>query len=81
MKVNVNLFARARDLCGSDSICIELPSGASVADLRSRLVEQFPALGTLGQYLLIAIDRDYAADSVILPEDSEVACFPPVSGG
>ena len=34
MKLTVHLFARARDLAGSDAVTVTLPEGATVADLR-----------------------------------------------
>ncbi len=43
MMVHVRLFARARDLAGADSVAVELPDGATVADLRRRLAADHPA--------------------------------------
>ena len=37
MTVTVRLFARARDLAGADAVSVELPAGATAADLRRRL--------------------------------------------
>ena len=47
MKFRVRLFARARDLAGADHVAVELPAGATVADLRRRLVALLPALADL----------------------------------
>lgn len=81
MRLTVQLFARARDLAGSDRVTVELPDGATVADLRQRLGEQFPALASLLPRSAIAADRDFAADDRVLAPGTEVALIPPVSGG
>jgi len=77
----VLLFARARDLAGQEQVDVELPSGGTVRQLRTALVETVPALETVARSLLIAINNEYAADEALVPEAGEIACFPPVSGG
>jgi molybdopterin converting factor small subunit len=81
MTVDVQLFARARDLAGGSPLRVELPDPATVADLRRALVHQAPELERIAPTLLIAIAGDYAPDSATIPPHAEVACFPPVSGG
>jgi molybdopterin converting factor small subunit len=81
MKVEVKLFARARDLAGAGRVEIELPEAGRVADLRTALADRYPELSPLVPNLLIAVGSDYADDSLPLAQHSDVACFPPVSGG
>ena len=81
MKVNVRLFARARDLAGSERVAIELRDAATVADLKAALAERYPALRPLLPNLHVAIGTDYAENGARIPAGAEVACFPPVSGG
>jgi sulfur-carrier protein len=81
MNVNVRLFARARDLAGSDRVQVNLPPAARVLDLRAALAERFPALRPLVPGLLVAIGTDYADDATAIDREAEIACFPPVSGG
>ena len=81
MNVKVHMFARARDLAGTSALTVELPEGATVADLRRRLASLCPALITLLQRSALAIDNDFANDSCTLSANSEVALLPPVSGG
>lgn len=81
MNVDVKLFARARDLAGTDQVSLVLPEGGTVADLRQALQENVPELGPSIESLLIAINHDYAIDSAVISAGSDVACFPPVSGG
>lgn len=81
MIVHVKLFARARDLVGTSSLVIELPSDATVGMVRHRLVTSYPQLDSFASSLLIAVDGQYAVAEARLTPGCEVACFPPVSGG
>lgn len=81
MTVTVKLFARARDLAGAASVQLQLPVSATVADLRRSLAQQIPALAPLCGHLLVAIGTSYASETAPLDETSDIACFPPVSGG
>jgi sulfur-carrier protein len=81
MKLDVRLFARARDVAGSEHVTVELPAGARVADLRAALAAHYPRLRALVPNLLVAVGTDYADDRALLTPQAEVACFPPVSGG
>ncbi len=77
----VKLFARAKDLAGSEAVSVELSDGATVADLRVALVAAYPALAPLADKLLVAAGTKYVRDADPLPVDMDLACFPPVSGG
>jgi molybdopterin converting factor subunit 1 len=81
MTLRVRLFARARDLAGAEALSLELPDGATVADLRRRLVEACPALAPLLPRCALAVDGEFADDALPLTEAAEVAVLPPVSGG
>jgi len=81
MKLDVRLFAQARDLVQSERVRIELPEKPTVSDLRRILAERYPELASLSSTLLVAIGVDYAEDERLLMPEDEVACFPPVSGG
>lgn len=81
MKTVLKLFARARDLAGSATLEIELPDAATAADLRVALAEQVPALRIVLPSLLIAVGNDYAAPTTPVAGRSDLAVFPPVSGG
>ena len=81
MKFRVQMFAFARQCAGAEALEIELPTGATVADLRHGLFARLPELGSLGPRLLFALNGEYAGDATRLPADCEIACIPPVSGG
>lgn len=80
MNVTVRLFAGLRERAGSDSVSVELPEGASVAELLAAM-EQTP-VGALGpRSCVVAINREYAAIGAHVRPGDEVALVPPVSGG
>ena len=81
MRIGVKLFAAARELAGGESIEIDLPAGATVANLREALMERLPRAREILARSMFAIDCDYAADDKRLQARSEIACIPPVSGG
>lgn len=81
MLVHVRLFARARDLAETDMLRVELPDGATVADLRRRLATDYPTLSALLERSALAVANEFAADSLVLSANAEVALLPPVSGG
>lgn len=81
MKTTVKLFARARDLAGSLMLEVDLPDSATAADLRAALGEQVPALQPILPSLLIAVGNDYAAPTTRVAGRTDLAVFPPVSGG
>ena len=81
MKVELQMYAVARQLAGRSVVAIELPDSATVGQLRSALVEAVPALAPLAPRLMFAVAADYARDDAQIPEGAEVACIPPVSGG
>jgi len=79
--MTVLLFAAARDLAGAGSLAIDLPLGATIADLRAALAQRTPALASLLAKSALAVNHDFAADDRILQPTDEVAVIPPVSGG
>jgi molybdopterin synthase catalytic subunit len=76
MNVGVRLFAGLRERAGVRARELELPDGATVADVWSAL-----DLGDEPAGLLYAVNREYADPSLELRDGDEVAVIPPVSGG
>lgn len=81
MKIEIQLFAIARQVAGRANITIELADEATVADLRRRLGEACPALTPLLPAMMFAVENNYLGDSQELPRGGTLACIPPVSGG
>ena len=81
MKVTVRLFARAKDLLAREHVDVEVPEPATAGDVRRALGKAYPALGTLLGRCALAVNNEFADDSLRLPPRAEVALLPPVSGG
>jgi molybdopterin converting factor small subunit len=81
MKLDIRLFAVARQLAGAEHVAVELAEGATIADLRHVLADQFPALSPLLPQMLFAVGNDYVPDNFRLAPGADLACIPPVSGG
>ena len=77
VSIDVTLFARARDLAGTEKVSLTLPDSATVGDLRTALAENYPPLRPHIQSLLIALGTDYADDSTPIKGHRQAACFPP----
>ncbi len=81
MRIRLLAFASASDAIGTGELALDLPEGASVADLRALLEPRYPALAPLWQRLAIAVNGAIAKPDIPLSEGAEVALLPPVSGG
>ena len=81
MKIRIRMFAVARQLAGQEAIELEVPPECTVLQLRQRLAAAVPALAPVLPSILFAIGSEYAQDDWPIPENIEVACIPPVSGG
>ncbi len=81
MKVNVRLFAGLNDLLGQRHVTLELAEGATVAQLRDQLGQEYPAVTPYLTSLVCAIDEEYVTSDYALHDGDEVALIPPVSGG
>lgn len=81
MRINVLFLGPARDFAGVESLTQDLPDGATVADLRDRLMEERPGLrGAMGT-IRFAVNEEFAREETTLHSGDEVALVPPVSGG
>jgi len=79
MNVRILPFGVLKESLGSDPFALELPRGATVADLLARLGVQAPAVETLG--IAVSVNAEYAERKQVLRENDEIGLLPPVSGG
>ena len=80
MRVRTLFFATYRDLAGTDELDLELPAGATAADLVARLRTR-DRLSCLPTDPALAVNQEYAPLSTALADGDEVALLPPVAGG
>lgn len=60
---------------------LEIPNDLTVQGLKTKLSSEYPSLKESMSSVLISINREYAFDDAVIPQDAELAMFPPVSGG
>jgi molybdopterin converting factor subunit 1 len=80
-RIKVLFFATLRDRAGTKSTELEIPTDLTVQGLKNLVVEEYPGLKESMDTVVISINREFAFDDSVVPENAEVAMFPPVSGG
>jgi molybdopterin converting factor subunit 1 len=79
--IKVLFFATLRDRAGTKSVDLEIPVDTTVQVLKGLVVDAYPGLLQTMDSVVISINREFAFDESVVPENAEVAMFPPVSGG
>jgi molybdopterin synthase catalytic subunit len=75
MNVTVRLFAVLRERAGRATLELELADGATVGDAIAAVEV------ARGVPVVMAVNREVAAEDMVLRGDDELALIPPVSGG
>ncbi len=87
MKVRVIPFGMLKEWLGADAATVELPPGATVAELLERLSTSLPAASSTGagagslRGIAVGVNAEYATAAQVLRDGDEVGLLPPVSGG
>ena len=81
MRLDVTFFALYRERAGCNRFPLDLPDGATVADLTAEIRRHFPRLAPPDVKIVVAVNTDYADPDLILRDGDEVCLIPPVSGG
>jgi molybdopterin converting factor small subunit len=81
VKVHVEFFSRLRELVGKAEVDLEVPGGATAAELLEIIYANTPALRDWDKSILLAagvefVERDYA-----LKVGDQISVMPPVQGG
>lgn len=79
MQIQVLPFGVLKDRLGASPVAVELPEGATVADLLQRLGENHPTQWLRGT--AVSVNAEFAVAAHVLREGDEVGLLPPVSGG
>lgn len=80
-RIKLLFFATIRDRAGAKSLELDVPMDLTVQGLKEKISMDFPHLKDSMKSVLITINREYAFDEAVIPQDAEMAMFPPVSGG
>lgn len=80
-QIKLLFFATLRDRAGTKSMDIEIPEDLTIQGLKDKLATDYPNLAQSMSSVIVTINREYAFDEAIVPQNAEIALFPPVSGG
>ncbi|MBV8083607.1 MAG: MoaD/ThiS family protein [Chloroflexi bacterium] len=81
MTVQVRLFARYRELAGTNALELDVPDKSTALDVFDRIAQRFPEMQPMRASTLMAIDAEYVRPETELREGEELVLMPPVSGG
>jgi len=79
--VKLLFFATIRERAGAKSLDMDVSDDLTVQGLKDKLSVDYPNLKESLKSVLITINREYAFDEAVIPQNAEVGMFPPVSGG
>ncbi|WMS85653.1 MoaD/ThiS family protein [Pleionea litopenaei] len=81
-EIKVLFFASLSELINTKELSITVEPRSTIAQLQSLLCQRFPELEeAFSQTTLIAINQTMCELESEIPEQAEVAFFPPMSGG
>lgn len=80
-RVKLLFFATLRDRAGTKSMELDIPPDLTIQGLKDKIANEYPNLKASMSSVLITINREYAFDEAVIPQNAELAMFPPVSGG
>jgi molybdopterin converting factor subunit 1 len=81
MKITVRLFAMLRQQAGWRERELDMPDGATIADVWRQLANETPALAPQREIVRFARNREYTTADQQLADGDELALIPPVAGG
>lgn len=81
MQLNILFFASLKDRAGVRKVDFESSNPITIAELKNQLAQRFPAIESLLPNCLVSVNKQFAFDGDLIAEGTEVAFFPPVSGG
>jgi molybdopterin converting factor subunit 1 len=81
VNVHVRLFARYRELAGTNTLDLDVPANSTALDVFDRVAERFLEMRPMRASTLMAVDNDFVRPETELRDGEELALMPPVSGG
>jgi molybdopterin converting factor small subunit len=79
--VSVKLYAGLQGLVGKRDVELTLPAGATVEQLRTKIVEEYPVLEALISTLVCAVNDEMVSTDHVIAEGEQVELIPPIAGG
>jgi molybdopterin synthase sulfur carrier subunit len=79
--VRIQFFSQLKEIVGDSEIAIDLPAGATVADLLAKLFQLYPALQPWERNILIGAGVEFVDRNYVIQPNDNIAVMPPVQGG
>ena len=79
--ITILFFANLKDITGEQKLVIEVPPATTIADLKEKLIQDYPGLSRYKSAIIVSINHEFAENDTNIPNEAEIAIFPPVSGG
>lgn len=79
--MQILFFGVLKDLVGRASESLDLPEGATVADVLDHYESRIPKIREALPSLALSVNQHYSGPGAVLGNGDEVALLPPVSGG
>jgi molybdopterin converting factor small subunit len=79
--VNVKLFAGLQALVGKPAVELALPPGATIGQLRDKMVEEYPVLEAFISTLVCSVNEEMVEPDHVLADGEKVELIPPIAGG
>lgn len=80
MNIKIVAFGIAKDILNGRELAMTVEDGATVADVKNQLKEEFPDFQKLVKFSL-AVGEEYREDDFVIGANQEVIVIPPVAGG
>ena len=81
LRVKVLFFGRVRELTGLSEEAVDIPEGATLADLFDQYQKRFPSLAGFRPSLVASRNQEFSPWETPLSSGDDIAFLPPVSGG
>ena len=81
MNIRMRYFASLREVTSKQEEGLEVPEGASVADVRALLLARYPQLENALARAVCAVNHQYVTADTSIRDGDEVVFIPPVGGG
>ena len=81
MKITVKFMSQLRVLAGSGEAVVELPEGATVADLFRLLRESFPDIFPVAEHAIVMANHKIVAPEASLQDGDQVMLLQVLGGG
>jgi molybdopterin synthase sulfur carrier subunit len=81
MEIRLRYFASLREITGRNEETLTVPEGTRITDVRDLLQTRYPALQSVIERCISAVNRSYVPAETTLHEHDEVVFIPPMGGG